>query len=1586
MVFTRRDEDHASLGGSPASYSAVVAAPRRLARTNATRILRSLSIQDQFQYRNKITLQKSMARPPGCSFMGSKATSVSALLGKDATQLQDIIIDSGSDITLISHSTYLSLAHPPKPKTGQPVELIQVTGRSTIRHYIELSICILTPEGMVEMTVEPYIVKGMNTSFILGNDFADQYNLSILRKNDQTYLVLGDSGRKCLVENSVGPACLDEGGHTFKAMRIESRRKPTHRSKRTKKRTRADDGPVELAVTVTIPPETVRTVPVKLRFPDGIDYAYVEKLVITKGSQEDCYAPPDSIIHKDRPYLHIANFSKKPIRIKKGQPVGIFHDPRDWLQRWGSDSRTEQEAIAHAGAVKTLINELKPSEPADPEVEAVPEIDGGPKTAAVPDPDVVPKEELLKVVDLPDHLTHEQRAQLEKVIVKNEKAFGLDGRLGHHETRVKINLRPGAKEVSLPPYHASPAKREAIDKQMDSWLSLQVVEPSESSWGSPVLVVYQKGKPRLCVDYRRLNAVTIPDEFPLPRQSDIVQALTGSQWLSTLDALAGFTQMEIDDEDKPKTAFRTHRGLYQFRRMPFGLRNGPGIFQRVMQNVLAPYLWLFTLVYIDDIVIYSKTFSEHVHHVDQVLHAIQKAGLTLSPKKCHFGYQSLLLLGQKVSRLGMSTHQEKVDAITSLEKPRNVGELRTFLGMMVYFSSYMPFYAWLVNPLFALLKKDVPWKWDDLENEAWNLSREALVSAPVRAYAIPGLGYRLYTDACDYGLAGILQQVQPIAVRDLRGTKLHERLAKAHAEGKPVPTLVAEVSKLHPSTIPPASWGETLDDTIVHVERVIAYWSRILKSAEKNYSPTEREALALKESLVKFQAYLEGDKFVAITDHAALTWSKTFQNVNRRLMSWGTVFAAYPEMEIVHRAGRVHSNVDPISRLRRRIPFQDGPTMDDCAELHLSDSSMEKLKEGEEVSTLSFEDRVHHLMERSSRKASLLKKESIPLPLLPDEEEPRTVEVMLSSSSVTLVAMEAEEVSEFVQGYESDPYFAKLISDLGSEEDWSRPKRPEFHSDEQGLLYYSDWAGHSRLCVPSSKRSEILREQHEKLTLGAHSGYHRTYNRIASSYFWPRMSRDIRKFVTTCDVCQKVNVKRHGPLGLLQPIPIPCQPFEVVTMDFIPDLPMSSGYNNVLVIIDKLTKYAIFTPCTTNIDEKETAKIFFDKVYMKYGMPKRVISDRDTRWSRSFWKSLTTLMGSRRALTTSHHPQADGQSEVLNQFLEVGLRTFVGPLRDDWADSLDGFAHSYNSGVQRSTGASPFFLLHGFHPTEPELLMGGRISPIPRVDSAGNLDAEEFAEGVRSVINQAQNALHVAQTHQRTAYNRGRLDEEFEPGDLVLINPHSMALAKDLKGKGRKLLPRYEGPFEVLQKLSPITYRIRIPSSYKIHPVISIAHLQRYHESPEEFGTRDRRPFNRANFETLPEFEVQEILDERWRTVGRKRHKEFLVRFEGFDAEADEWLTETQLTNAPDILHQWTQRADSRPIKNGADETVPSMASSPEEPINDGELELGTFADANHTPQHPVSTIDQGAVRRRVTSSKARDNPELHRLGLGRRK
>jgi hypothetical protein len=189
----------------------------------------------------------------------------------------------------------------------------------------------------------------------------------------------------------------------------------------------------------------------------------------------------------------------------------------------------------------------------------------------------------------------------------------------------------------------------------------------------------------------------------------------------------------------------------------------------------------------------------------------------------------------------------------------------------------------------------------------------------------------------------------------------------------------------------------------------------------------------------------------------------------------------------------------------------------------------------------------------------------------------------------------------------------------------------------------------------------VISDIHDTLTEAAHAGYHRTYNQLATTYHWPYMLRQLKQYTLTCDTCQKSKPWRHAPMGLLQPIPIPTQPFEVVLMDFIPELPNLSGFNNILVIVDKLTKYSIFIPCKTDIMELETTQLFFKHIITHFGIPKQVITDRNMRWRHNFWAEICCLLGMKRALTMAYHPQADGQTENLNQMLEIALQAYIGP-------------------------------------------------------------------------------------------------------------------------------------------------------------------------------------------------------------------------------------------------------------------------------------------------------------------------------------
>lgn len=379
---------------------------------------------------------------------------------------------------------------------------------------------------------------------------------------------------------------------------------------------------------------------------------------------------------------------------------------------------------------------------------------------------------------------------------------------------------------------------------------------------------------------------------------------------------------------------------------------------------------------------------------------------------------------------------------------------------------------------------------------------------------------------------------------------------------------------------------------------------------------------------------------------------------------------------------------------------------------------------------------------------------------------------------------------------------------------------------------------------------------------------------------------------------------------------------------------MSGGYNNILVIVDKLTKYGIFIPCSTNISEEETAALFFKYVVAHYGLPRQVITDRDSRWRNEFWGEICRLMGIKRALTTSYHPQADGQTEVLNQMLEIALRAYVDNSKD-WYVHVDGIMLAYNSTPHSATTFAPAYLLRGYHPLTRAMLMnpGTKIDRNIQSGIDANNNDSIITQGTVDIIEatnstdqratdildqfiadrqRAMDALKLGQAYQKANYDKGRRDIEFAEEDLVLINPHSLELLKKEKGKGIKLLTRYDGPFEIIRKISPTTYQLKLPTSYGIHPIINIAHLVKYTSSPPEFGERQKKEMIRESFRELPEVEVEKIVDERiHKASGKKRRqKEYKVRFVGFDESHDEWLTKKKLRNAPAILKAWNEREE----------------------------------------------------------------------------
>ncbi|KAK1215716.1 hypothetical protein PQX77_021659 [Marasmius sp. AFHP31] len=424
--------------------------------------------------RSVFELSKRVNRPPGCTFLDSGSE------------------DSGSDITLISQSALNSLALEPRVKNGQRVKLIQVTGSSTISGFLTIDLYFHTKQGPVKINVDMYVVNGMSMPFILGNDFQDQYDLSVMRRDGRSFLKFGESERELEVENSISSKRTDKNGHVFRILvRIRLNKVEVHAKNRT-----------------IIPAESCKKVQVEARFPEGINYLYIERHIQMVQNEDQVHGSPDSLIMRADPCLLVSNFSRFPVVIAAGQSLGTSHNPATWLDK-AHRMRPEdlKRAKMHVTLIQSLVkvnNEsqtlavhsetdisskahLNNSGLDDPTAEEP--VEGGLKTAEV-GLDEVSSEKLLSEVHISSEVTTEQQQQLEKVLKDNSSAFGLDGQLGEYPGKVEVPMKLGAQPVSLPPFPASSANREVMNKQIDSWLQLGVIEPSASPWGAPVFIVH----------------------------------------------------------------------------------------------------------------------------------------------------------------------------------------------------------------------------------------------------------------------------------------------------------------------------------------------------------------------------------------------------------------------------------------------------------------------------------------------------------------------------------------------------------------------------------------------------------------------------------------------------------------------------------------------------------------------------------------------------------------------------------------------------------------------------------------------------------------------------------------------------------------------------------------------------------------------------------------------------------------------------------------------------------------------------------------------------------------------------------------
>lgn len=426
-----------------------------------------------------------------------------------------------------------------------------------------------------------------------------------------------------------------------------------------------------------------------------------------------------------------------------------------------------------------------------------------------------------------------------------------------HEIIIEKDTRP----IKQRPYRTTPEKHQFINEEVNRMKRTGAVKDSTSPWASPVVVVDKKtGDLRFCVDYRKLNNVTIKDAYPAPHIDDLLNELSESCFYSSLDLQSGYWQVPMAKKDQAKTAFVTRNGLFEFTVMPFGLTNAPQTFQRLMDTVLRDLLSTCVVVFVDDVNVHSKTWQQHLLDLRATFERLRKAGLRLNIAKCQFCQPELAFLGFITSSEGIKADPAKTQKMADFPRPNSVEGIRSFLGLLSFYRRFIPDFSTLAQPLNLLLKNGQPFRWGKRQEQAFLELKRLMMTTPILAYPDLSKPFILHTDASYQGFGAVLGQ---------RGND--------------------------------------------NKERVVAYASRSLNKHELNYAPTAIECAAVVWAVQHFHLYLSSQTFDVYTDHQALLGlMKKPQHKKRMFNNWIAELQQY-KFKLHYRPG--HQNrADCISR------------------------------------------------------------------------------------------------------------------------------------------------------------------------------------------------------------------------------------------------------------------------------------------------------------------------------------------------------------------------------------------------------------------------------------------------------------------------------------------------------------------------------------------------------------------------------------------------------------------------------------------------------------------------------------------------
>lgn len=801
------------------------------------------------------------------------------------------------------------------------------------------------------------------------------------------------------------------------------------------------------------------------------------------------------------------------------------------------------------------------------------------------------------------------------------------------------------KPIRLPYRRVSPVQMAEVRELLQDLLEKKIIRRSASPYASPVVLVKKKcGAIRLCIDYRLLNDITVKDSFPLPRIDESLEAMGGAKFFSSMDLSHGYFQITMDEQSIPYTAFRVPWGLFEFLRMPQGLCNSPGTFQRVMEFILGDLNLRQLVLYLDDILVFATTLEEHLERLNIVFQRLIQHGLKLKGGKCCFFQSEVRHLGHVVSAEGVSVDPEKVERILNWPIPKTGTELSSFLGLASYYRRFVPGFAKIAAPLHELkctgrkagkpLRNSPNIVWSTQADEKFTTLKKLLSSAPVLNYPRFDKDFVVEVDASLQGLGACLMQ-----------------------EG--------DDRRLHP----------------------VAYASRGLRGAERNYpdfSSFKIELLGLKWAIAeKFREYLIGSKCKVLTDNNPLAHLQT-ANLGATEQRWVAQLAPF-DLDIQYRSGRLNRCADALSRCPANAVNEDTANVSSYV-CNLPESLSELIMELTTISILPVEIRKKI---QSIPPLDLQSVADAHPTIFPSFTHSQLAEMQKNDDGLAIVWM--CWTSEWKPGDDVEPCTSEIKS-------WLRvySQLVEHH----GVLYREvqpKYGGTVRqLLVPQTLRTRLMEMAHDEW---GHQGINRTFSILQARCFWPGLHKDVQVHLKNCFTCKTTKIPSpaiHTPRRHI----LASRPLELLAIDFLKLDRGKGGFEDVLVMTDAFTKYSLAVPCRHQT-AVVVARVLRDHWFSHYGAPAQIHSDQGRNFESSLIRELCKLYGIEKTRTTPYHPQGNGQTERFNRTLCQMIRSLEPSARHKWPELITQLVFLYNSTPHSVTGFSPFRLLYGREPFTP---------------------------------------------------------------------------------------------------------------------------------------------------------------------------------------------------------------------------------------------------------------------------------------------